>query len=122
MIQCEQCEYFRRGANGQVQFACDPFSTIKEPECLQKWELLKMTQLVSSYQKTLAFYERLAPMQEKMFRMMESEMDDLDESNSWKQGSDEDYDDAGLDEADDDADDDDDNDEIYPDPDAWKQG
>ena len=120
MIQCEQCEYFRRGPNGAVQFACDPFSTIKEPECLQKWELLKLTQLVTGYQKTLAFYDKLAPMQEKMFRMMESEMDDLDESNSWKQQDDDEFDDD-VDDDSNDADTDDD-DDVYPDPDAWKRG
>lgn len=120
MIQCEQCEYFRRGESGQVQFACDPFSTIKEPECLQKWELLKMTQLVTGYQKMLSFYDKLAPMQEKMFRMMESEMDDLDESNRWKQEPGDEFDGDDTDEPH--SDDDDDDDDVYPDPDAWKRG
>lgn len=90
MIQCEDCEYFVRGPGGQVGFKCDPFSTIKEPECLTKWQLIKLDTMVRSYQATLAFYQRLAPMQEKMFKHMEREIDEMDEGESWKYGEDED--------------------------------
>jgi hypothetical protein len=84
MIHCRDCEYFRRGPNGEVSFTCDPFSTIKEPECLQKWALIKINQMIASYQATLDYYRKLGPMQEKMFRFMEREMGDLDESDRWK--------------------------------------
>ncbi len=91
MLQCSQCEYFVRGEGGQVAFRCDPFSTIKEPECLIKWQLIKtsegarhMERMVKAYEATVKMYERLAPLQEKMFRHMEREVDDLDESESWK--------------------------------------
>lgn len=94
MIQCEGCEHFHRGENGEVAFGCDPFSTVKEPECLAKWQLIKINQMVASYQSTLRYYERFAPMQEKMFNMMEREMDQMDESEKWKvDGEEEDFDD-----------------------------
>ena len=77
MIQCENCEFFHRGKDGEIAFSCDPFSTIIEPECLTKWQLIKTNQLVASYQSTLRYYEKFAPMQEKMFNMMEREIDDM---------------------------------------------
>ena len=84
MIQCENCEFFHRGKDGEIAFSCDPFSTIIEPECLTKWQLIKTNQLVASYQSTLRYYEKFAPMQEKMFNMMEREIDDMDEAEKWK--------------------------------------
>jgi len=95
MLQCSECEYFVRGKDGQVGFRCDPFATIKEPECLIKWQLIKssetarqMERMVKAYEATIQMYERLAPLQEKMFRHMEREIDDYDESESWKLGPD----------------------------------
>lgn len=94
MIQCSQCEYFMRGPAGQIGFKCDPFSNIKEPECLAKWQLIKIDLMVRSYQATLEMYRRLAPLQEKMFRHMEREIDDIDEADSWKYGDDDQEDDG----------------------------
>ena len=90
MIQCEECEFFHRGPDGQAVFTCDPFSTIKEPECLAKWQLAKMSQLVTVYQSTLNYYRKLAPMQEKMFKVMEREIDDMSEADRWKVDEEED--------------------------------
>jgi hypothetical protein len=84
MIQCETCEYFKRGASGEVSFSCDPFSNVKEPECLQKWQLIKINQMVAGYQATLNYYHKLAPMQEKMFKAMEREIDEMNEADKWK--------------------------------------
>lgn len=84
MIKCEDCEFFRRDADGQVHFACDPFATVREPECLGKWQLIKINQLVAGYQAMLNYYRKLAPMQEKMFKVMERELDDMDEAEKWK--------------------------------------
>ena len=82
---------------------CDPFSTIKEPECLTKWQLIKLETMVRAYQATLQVYERLAPLQEKMFRHMEREIDEVDEADAWKQGyEDEDEFDEGYDDEPDD--------------------
>ena len=84
MIQCENCEFFRRSESGQVSFGCDPFRNIKEPECVQKWQLIKINEMVASYQATLQYYRKLAPMQEKMFKVMERELDDMNEAERWK--------------------------------------
>jgi hypothetical protein len=101
MIQCDGCEFFQRGAAGQVGFRCDPFATVKEPECLIKWQLLRMSEvaqkvdrLVAAYEATLAIYKKLEPLQEKMFRHMEREIDDVEDADSWKYGEDEEKDDA----------------------------
>lgn len=89
MLHCNQCEHFVKGPGGQLKFTCDPFFSIKEPECLAKWQLLKLDTLVQAYQATLGFYQRLAPMQERMFRHMEREMRDADDADSWKDSLDE---------------------------------
>ncbi len=101
VIQCKDCEFFDRAPNGGVILRCDPFATIKEPQCLQKWHLLKLDAMVRNYQASAAFQQRLAPLQEKMIRFMEREMDDVDEADKWKYGSDDDDDD--LDDEDDDT-------------------
>jgi len=97
MLQCSQCEHFIRGESGQVGFRCDPFATIKEPECLIKWQLIKtsetarqMDRMVKAYEATVKMYERLAPLQEKMFRQMEREVDEFEETEGWKYTEDED--------------------------------
>lgn len=84
MLRCDQCEFFSRGADGSPFLGCDPFSTIKEPECLAKWQLVKLNIVAQSHQATLDMYRRLAPLQEKMFRHMEREIDDVDEADRWK--------------------------------------
>ncbi len=84
MIQCKDCEFFSRSDDGEISFSCDPFTNVKEPQCLLKWQLLKINQMVASYQATLEYYHKLAPMQEKMFKVMERELDDMDEAEKWK--------------------------------------
>jgi hypothetical protein len=56
----------------------------------------KIDTMVRAYQATLDMYKRLAPLQEKMFKHMEREIDDAEEADQWKFGSDD------LDEEDDD--------------------
>ena len=97
MIQCEQCEFFHRNERGEIAFRCDPFSTIKEPECLTKWQLIKINQMVAGYQSTLNYYRKLAPMQEKMFKFMEREIGEMDESEKWRVPEDDDEDLDGTD-------------------------
>ncbi|MFP4052464.1 MAG: hypothetical protein ACLFV7_01205 [Phycisphaerae bacterium] len=113
MIQCKDCEFFHRGEDGQISFSCDPFATIVEPECLAKWQLIKtnqlgadinhvnstlhnvdanMAQMVASYRATLEYYNRFAPMQEKMFNYMEREIDEANEGEKWKIDEDEEED------------------------------
>ena len=88
MIQCEHCELFHRDENGHISFSCDPFSNIKEPDCLQKWQLIKINQMVEAYQATLGYYRKLAPMQDKLFKAMERELDDIDDAEGWKRSQD----------------------------------
>ena len=84
MIQCSECEFFHCSPGGQASFSCDPFRNIKEPECLAKWQLIKLEVLARSHQATLDMYRRLAPLQEKMFRHMEREIEDQEDADSWK--------------------------------------
>jgi hypothetical protein len=40
--------------------------------------------MVATYQATLEYYRRLAPMQEKMLKVVEREMEDMNEAEKWK--------------------------------------
>lgn len=96
MLNCQDCEFFTRGPGGAPQLACDPFSTIKEQECLVKWQLVQLRVIAQSHQATLDMYRRMAPLQEKMFKHMEREIDEVEESDGWKfKDDDEEDDDAG---------------------------
>ena len=93
MLQCKDCEYFQQDEKtGRVTLRCNPFSTIKEPACLEKLQLLRLDGLLQAYQVMLRWYQQLGPMQKKMFDMMQREMDDIDESNKWKYTDDDDLD------------------------------
>jgi hypothetical protein len=74
---------------GQVQLKCNPFSNIKEPECLMKWQLLRLDLMTRAYMATVSEYRKLAPLQQKLFRHMSREMEEMDEAEKWKQDSDE---------------------------------
>jgi len=101
MLNCKDCEFFREDDKGRIGFGCDPFRRVKEPECLQKWTLLKLESMVQAYQATLQQYRRLAPLQEKMMKQMERELDNMDESDKWK--IDEENDEDNEDQDDEDA-------------------
>lgn len=95
MIQCKQCEFCQIGSDGQKRFTCDPFSNIKEPECIQKWQLIRLEMLVASYQGMLKWYEKLSPIQNKLFKYMEHEIDEQNEADNWKIDNDEEDDEEG---------------------------
>ena len=84
MIQCAECEFYSDEPDGRRVFRCDPFINIKEPECLQKWQLLRLDMLVSNSQSMSLWQHKMAPMQEKLFKYVKRELDDIDESDSWK--------------------------------------
>ena len=84
MIQCKDCEFCQTGPDGKRAFMCDPFSNIKEPECIAKWQLIRLDMLVASYQSMMGWYGKLAPLQDKIFKYMQREIDDIDESDKWK--------------------------------------
>ena len=110
MIQCETCEFCRRDEHGAISFSCDPFATIKEPECLLKWQLLRTSQMVEAYQATLGYYHKLAPMQDKLFKAMERELNEMEDGEQWKQKDDEPEEPDELDEK---------NDQDGPDKPRW---
>ncbi len=89
MIQCLDCQFCEIGPDGRRTFKCDPFVNVVEPECIQKWQLLRLDMLVASYQSMLQLYQRMAPMQDKLFKYMEREMNDMNESENWKVEEDE---------------------------------
>ncbi len=93
MIQCKDCEFCELDSQGRRTFKCDPFSNIKEPECIAKWQLIRLDMLVASYQSVLQWYGKLAPLQDKIFKYMEREIEDLDESERWKLRDEEDSED-----------------------------
>lgn len=72
------------GPDGRRTFKCDPFVNIKEPECIAKWQLIRLDMLVSSYHGMLQWQKKMAPLQDKIFKFMKREIDDMDESDSWK--------------------------------------
>ncbi len=90
MLMCKDCEFFHLGRGGRPEFRCDPFSTIKEPECLIKWQLIQLNVIAQSHQATLEMYQKFAPLQEKMFKHMEREIDETDDAESWKHADEDD--------------------------------
>lgn len=92
MIQCKDCEYYQLGPDNRRTFRCDPFSTIKEPECLAKWQLIRLDMLVASYQGMLQWYRRIAPLTDKMLKYMKREIEDMEQGESWKFEDDNDLD------------------------------
>jgi hypothetical protein len=84
MMQCTDCEYCKTELDGRRTFLCDPFVNVKEPECLAKWQLIRLDMLLSTYRGMVAWYEKLAPLQDRIFRYMKREIEDIDESEQWK--------------------------------------
>ena len=81
MIQCKDCEFCQMGADGQVSLKCNPFTNIREPECLVKWQLLRLDLMTRAYMMTVAEYRKLAPLQEKLYRRMSREIDEMDDND-----------------------------------------
>ena len=77
MIQCKDCEFCEIAADGRKSFKCDPFSNIKEPECIGKLQLLRLDMLLASYRSMLGWYEQMGPMQQKIFKYVQRELDDI---------------------------------------------
>ncbi|MHC4695729.1 MAG: hypothetical protein ACYTFA_03185 [Planctomycetota bacterium] len=96
MLQCKDCEFFGRNPDGTPRLTCDPFSNIKEPECIAKWQFLELGIVASSHQATLDMYRRLAPLQEQLFKQMEREVNEADEADRWKLTGEDDENDDDL--------------------------
>ncbi len=84
MLRCEDCEFFHRAPEGSPILTCDPFSTIKEVECLAKWQVAHLMSISQSHEATADMHRRLAPFQEKIIKHMEREIDEADEADRWK--------------------------------------
>lgn len=84
MLQCTECELCEVGPDGRRVFKCDPFSNIKEPECLAKWQLIRLDMLLASYQGILRGQKKFEPLQNKIFKYMQREMEDIDEAEKWR--------------------------------------
>lgn len=90
MIQCKDCEFCEMDESGQVSFACNPFTNVKEPECLTKHQLLRLEMMTRAYMQTVSAYKKIAPMQQKLYRHMSRELDEMDEADNWKRADEED--------------------------------
>jgi len=90
MIQCTECEFFKTTADGKKILKCDPCATIKEPECLAKLQLFRLDMLIAGYQSMMASQRKLAPVQDKLLRYVQRELEDLDEADKWKADEEED--------------------------------
>ena len=84
MIQCHECEFYEAAPDGRRIFNCDPFKNIKEPECLLKWQLLRLDMLLAGYRGMSAWQSKMAPMQDKILKYIKREIEDIDESEKWK--------------------------------------
>jgi hypothetical protein len=90
VIQCKDCEFCEMAPDGQAQLKCNPFTNVREPECLVKWQLLRLDLMTRAYMMTVAEYRKLAPLQDKLYRRMSREIDEMDDNDSWKRGPDDD--------------------------------
>jgi len=84
MIQCKDCEFCEMGADNRRVFKCDPFVNVKEPECIAKWQLIRLDMIAAMYRSMQQSQEKLAPLQDKLLKYMEREIGDIDESDKWK--------------------------------------
>ncbi len=89
MIQCKDCEFCEMGSDNRRVFKCDPFVNVKEAECIAKWQLIRLDMLLVTYSRMQQMQEKMAPLQDKLFKYMEREINDIDESDKWKIDDDE---------------------------------
>ncbi|MHC4242095.1 MAG: hypothetical protein ACYS3N_00555 [Planctomycetota bacterium] len=99
MIQCIDCELCEIGPDGKRAFKCNPFTNIKEPECIAKWQLIRLDMLLACYQGMTKWYGKMAPLQDKIIQFMQREINELDEAESWKLDDDEPEEDLGEEEG-----------------------
>ena len=69
MIQCLQCDLCEIGPDGRR---------------IAKWQLIRLDMLLAGYQSMMRFQKEMEPLQRKMMKFVEREMNDIDESDKWK--------------------------------------
>jgi hypothetical protein len=84
MIQCKDCELYRQEPDGRRVFLCDPFNNIKELECLEKWQLLRLDMIAATQSNLASAQAQMAPIQDKILKYIKRELEDIDESEKWK--------------------------------------
>jgi len=84
MLQCKDCEFGDVDEKGNVRLRCNPFVNIKEQACLLKWQLVRLDLMTRAYMATIREYKKIRPLQEKLYRRMSREMDEMDEADRWK--------------------------------------
>lgn len=91
MRQCKDCEFFSEGADGGRRFLCDPFENIVEPECLAKWQLMRLDILSSLLEEQNRYSRRIGPLQDKLIKYVEREIEEMEEGEDWKYGPDDEF-------------------------------
>lgn len=84
MIQCKDCDLYRQESDGRRIFLCDPFNNIKEPECLHKWQLLRLDMLLQTFSNMTSMQAKMAPLQDKIFKYIKREIEDMEQTDNWK--------------------------------------
>jgi len=51
---------------------------------MQKWQILRLDYLVSQYQRMISSQQKMAPIQDKIFKYVKRELEDIDEADRWK--------------------------------------
>lgn len=93
-MQCKDCQYSELAANGKRVFTCNPFENIVEPECIAKWQLIKLDQFLEMQAMQLRSQANMAPMQNKIMKYIERELKDLEDADDWKNSYDQDDDES----------------------------
>ena len=84
MIQCKDCELCDFNEGKGVVFRCNPFVNIKEAECIAKWQMMKIDLLIANQNMMMRSQQKLGPIQDKLIKFMEREIDDVEDTDSWK--------------------------------------
>lgn len=63
---------------------------------MAKWQLIRLDMLVGGNQQLLKWYAKLAPLQDKIFKYMQREIEDLDETERWKIAEDDEQEEDAL--------------------------
>ncbi len=51
---------------------------------MQKWQLLRLDMMVSGFQSMRMFQQKMEPMQDKLYKYVQRELDDIEDADSWK--------------------------------------
>ncbi len=83
-MQCKDCQFSELREDGKRIFTCNPFENIVEPECIAKWQLIKLDQFLEIQAAQLRSQQSMAPMQSRIMKYIERELKDLEDADNWK--------------------------------------